>query len=150
MKAIETKFYGPTNTKGSRITACDCDNNKVTLSYDHSLNSEQNHRAAAVALCNKMQWSRSETLCGGHTKSGMCFVFVPVFGVDPGWCYACDHHKANCICIKQRLEYLRKELRDERISYGELAELQSLSAHIDSTDVELLEAAGIPENEDDK
>ena len=47
--------------------------------------------------------------------------------------------------IKKRLEYLRKELRAERISYGELAELQSLAKHIDANDVELLEAAGVPE-----
>jgi hypothetical protein len=46
---------------------------------------------------------------------------------------------------KQRLEYLRTELREERISYGELVELQSLAAYIDPSDVELLEAAGIPE-----
>lgn len=44
-----------------------------------------------------------------------------------------------------RLEYLRGELRAERISYGELAELQSLVAFIEPEDVELLEAAGVPE-----
>lgn len=46
---------------------------------------------------------------------------------------------------KQRLEYLREELRAERISYEELHELQSLVAHIHPSDVELLEAAGVPE-----
>ena len=46
---------------------------------------------------------------------------------------------------KKRLEYLRQELRNERISYGELTELQSLSEYIDIGDVELLEAAGVPE-----
>lgn len=50
--------------------------------------------------------------------------------------------------IKERLEYLRQELRAERISYGELAELQSLAKHIDLGDVELLEAAGVPETEE--
>lgn len=45
-----------------------------------------------------------------------------------------------------RLEYLRGELRAERISYGELAELQSLASHIEPGDVELLEAAGVPES----
>lgn len=50
--------------------------------------------------------------------------------------------------IKKRLEYLRKELRAERISYGELAELQSLAPHIDPSDIELREAAGMPENPD--
>lgn len=47
--------------------------------------------------------------------------------------------------IKERLEYLRGELRAERISYGEIAELQSLAPHIDAGDVELLEAACVPE-----
>lgn len=46
---------------------------------------------------------------------------------------------------KERLEELRKELNDESISYGELAELESLSEHIDSGDTQLLEAAGVPE-----
>jgi hypothetical protein len=45
----------------------------------------------------------------------------------------------------ERLEELRTVLRAERMSYGELAELQSLAAHIAPGDVELLEAAGVPE-----
>jgi hypothetical protein len=48
-----------------------------------------------------------------------------------------------------RLEYLRGELRAERISTGELAELQSLAAFIAPGDVELLEAAGVPESQSD-
>lgn len=48
--------------------------------------------------------------------------------------------------VAARLEYLRGELQGERISYGELAELQSLAAHIAPGDVELLEAAGVPES----
>lgn len=47
--------------------------------------------------------------------------------------------------IMARLEYLRCELRAERISYGELAELQALAPHINANDAELLEAAGVPE-----
>jgi len=46
---------------------------------------------------------------------------------------------------KRRLEYLRGELRAERISWDGLSELQALAAHIDAGDVELLEAAGVPE-----
>lgn len=45
------------------------------------------------------------------------------------------------------LEYLRGELQAERISYGELAELQDVAHFISAGDVELLEAAGIPEGE---
>lgn len=51
--------------------------------------------------------------------------------------------------IKKRLEEIRKELHAEKISYGELAELQSLAKYIDPSDVELLEAAGIPEKHED-
>ena len=50
---------------------------------------------------------------------------------------------------KKRLEELRKELRAETISYGELAELQSLAKYIDPNDVELLEPAGVPEFEEE-
>lgn len=46
---------------------------------------------------------------------------------------------------RQRLEYLRGELRAQRISWGELLELQGLADHIEPGDVELLEAAGVPE-----
>lgn len=46
---------------------------------------------------------------------------------------------------KRRLEYLRREIEAERISYGELAELQSLVNYIDKDDVILLEWAGVPE-----
>lgn len=49
--------------------------------------------------------------------------------------------------IKERLEYLRGEIRAERISYGELAELQNLTEYIDPSDAELLEWAGVPEEE---
>lgn len=59
-----------------------------------------------------------------------------------------EHYESlkNCIKPKQRLEYLRVELRAERISYEELHELQTLAKYIDPSDVELLEAAGVPEN----
>lgn len=48
--------------------------------------------------------------------------------------------------IKKRLEFLRKEIQLESISYDELIELQSLIKYIDADDIELLEAAGVPEN----
>jgi NAD-dependent SIR2 family protein deacetylase len=48
---------------------------------------------------------------------------------------------------RDRLEKIRTILRNERISYGELAELESLKEYIEPGDVELLEAAGVPEND---
>jgi len=41
--------------------------------------------------------------------------------------------------IKERLEYLRKQIKDENISYGEIAELQGLEKYIEKGDIELLQ-----------
>lgn len=50
--------------------------------------------------------------------------------------------------ISVRLEYLRQEIRAERISYSEIAELQSLAKYISPDDIELLEWTGVRENHD--
>ena len=47
--------------------------------------------------------------------------------------------------IKERLEYLRGEIRAERISLMEIIELEELAPYINPGDVELLEWAGVPE-----
>lgn len=53
---------------------------------------------------------------------------------------------------QERLEYLRGELRAERVSYGEIAELQDFAnaGAIDPSDMELLEAAGVPEFDNER
>ena len=51
--------------------------------------------------------------------------------------------------VKAKLEYLRGELRAERISMGDLIDLQGMADLIEEGDVELLEAAGVPEFPDD-
>lgn len=73
MKAILTKYIGPSNTRGSRIKATDTDGNQITISYDHELNSDQAHLKAAIALCEKMEWSTD--IIGGGLKDGYAFVF---------------------------------------------------------------------------
>ena len=52
MQAIETKYLGPTNARGSRVKAS-CERGSLTVSYDDGLNSEQAHAAACVALCKQ-------------------------------------------------------------------------------------------------
>lgn len=47
--------------------------------------------------------------------------------------------------IQSRLEEIRTAIRNERVSYGELAELESLSGYIKEGDVELLEWACVTE-----
>lgn len=74
MKAISTRYKGPTDTKGARIIATDSDNNRVTISYPYELSGEDVHRKAAEALCAKMGWTGK--LIGGGTKQGYVFVFA--------------------------------------------------------------------------
>ena len=49
--------------------------------------------------------------------------------------------------VKEQIEYLRGEILAERISYGEIAELNVLyyQGHIDPDDTLLLQWAGVPE-----
>ena len=75
MKAISTKYLGPTNYRGSRIKAWAEGGNRITLSYDDALNSDQMHLKAAIALRDKMSWKDGGKLLGGGTENGYVFVF---------------------------------------------------------------------------
>jgi len=46
---------------------------------------------------------------------------------------------------KQRLEYLREQIKQENIIYQEILELQSLKEHIEDSDVELLHWVDVEE-----
>lgn len=73
MKAILTKYHGPTNTRGSRISASDGDGNRVTVPYDRA--ARYPHDAAALALCAKLGWGG--TLIRGSVAGGNVYVFDP-------------------------------------------------------------------------
>jgi len=73
MKAIITKYMGPTDFKGSRIKAHDDEGHSVTIGYPYELSGEAVYKEAAVALCKKMGWPCE--LLGGGTKNGYVFVF---------------------------------------------------------------------------
>jgi hypothetical protein len=74
MKAIETRYVGPTNFRGSRVIASDGDGNKTTIPYPYELSGEAVHRKAAEALRDKMEWKGD--LISGWTKRGYVFVFA--------------------------------------------------------------------------
>lgn len=73
MKAIITKYIPCGNVRGSRIKASDDDKNSITIPYPYELSGEDVYRAAAIALCKKMNWSTD--LIGGGLKNGYVFVF---------------------------------------------------------------------------
>ncbi len=73
MKAIKTKYLGPTNTKGSRIKATAEGGNSITISYPYELSGEAVYKKAAIALCEKMNWPTD--LIGGGINNEYVFVF---------------------------------------------------------------------------
>ena len=76
-QAIHTRYMGPTNTKGGRIKATAWAGS-VTVPYDHALNVEDNHRAAARALRAKLGWQG--TYAQGGDAKGYGYYFVNVEG----------------------------------------------------------------------
>lgn len=57
MQTITTSYAGPTNTKGSRVMAKSWIKNKAII-WDHALNAEDNHKAAAQALVDLINADR--------------------------------------------------------------------------------------------
>ena len=78
-QAIETRYLGPTNTKGGRIKATAW-GGSVTVPYDHALNTEDAHKAAADALIAKMGWNG--TYAQGGNAKGTGYYFVNVEGTN--------------------------------------------------------------------
>jgi len=80
-QAIVTRFLPATNHKPSRVKAI-ADAGTVTISWDHGLDGDGNHRAAAMRLCVKYGWATEEEFdrrySGGGLPSCMpgAYVFV--------------------------------------------------------------------------
>lgn len=74
-QAIETKYLGPTNHRGGRIKAS-AQAGSVTVSYDHALDTYDNHRMAAIALMKKVGWKGGLKGDGNARGNGYVFVFV--------------------------------------------------------------------------
>ncbi len=56
MQAIRTRYYSPTNTRGTRITAT-CEAESFTLPRDYSLDIDEDHARVAQALVQRMGWT---------------------------------------------------------------------------------------------
>jgi hypothetical protein len=73
-QAITTKFLGPTNARGSRVKAV-AQAGSVTVTWNHALDQNANHNAAARALAEKFGWVGA--WFGGGLETGNCYVWVP-------------------------------------------------------------------------
>jgi hypothetical protein len=80
-QVIETKYLGPTNTKGSRITAW-TESHRITIPYPNAAqNVDDAHLiAATVLLDEELHWNVRE-LWHGVCKDGR-HVFVPSFSIN--------------------------------------------------------------------
>ena len=75
-QAITTKYFGPTDSRGSRVKAT-AQAGSVTIPWDHALNSPDNHAAAAFALAKKYDWDkRAKRMIGGALHDGSGYAFV--------------------------------------------------------------------------
>ena len=59
MQAITTSYAGPTNTRRSRVLVKSWLKNKA-FGWDYSLNSEENHKAAAQQLVDVLNADRAK------------------------------------------------------------------------------------------
>lgn len=73
MQAIETKYFGPGNVRGSRIKATTSSGISLTQGLTYETKIELEHRRVAQALADKLRWKGR--LISGETRKGMVFVF---------------------------------------------------------------------------
>jgi hypothetical protein len=74
--SIYTKYIGPTNFRGSRIKATASNGaGSLTVSYDHALNVDGNHAAAARALAKKLGWHGRVSSGGAPGGRGNVYVY---------------------------------------------------------------------------
>lgn len=74
-QAIVTRYAGPTDSSGSRVIAS-CEAKRIMVPWDHALDAQQNHAAAALQLMDRLGWSAYSSLVMGGTKDGYVFVQV--------------------------------------------------------------------------
>jgi len=76
-QAIETKYHGPTNSRGSRVSVVTGSGIRRSYGWDDGLNPEDNHVAAAVKLAKELGWIKHEhELVTGGSRGGYVHVIL--------------------------------------------------------------------------
>ena len=131
MKAIRTRYYGPGNVRGARITASDGNGNTATISYPHELNSDEANALAVTTLCRKMGWHGATT--GGEYRSDMFWVFLD--GNSPRSAGA-EHEKAEAPVVAEYLKAVAPVLAEYEKALAPFAEQLKVWAALDRTEVD--------------
>lgn len=74
MQTITTKYHGPTDSNGSRISAqASGAKTRVYVPYDHALSGHHVHDVAVRKLCKKLNWAGTFVI--GGTVTGYVYTF---------------------------------------------------------------------------
>ena len=79
--SIRTTYKGPTNAKGSRFIAEGMGHSK-SVSYDYSLNSNENHLRSAQELLNELKLKGKLTVTHDNLQTGYRFIVTELEGID--------------------------------------------------------------------
>jgi len=63
LQTIQTKYLGPTNSRGSRVKAY-CQAGSITVGWLYDLESKENHKRAVLELIKKLDWADWVYSCG--------------------------------------------------------------------------------------
>lgn len=88
-RVISCKYRGPRGLKGSKIIVDDGNGNRLFYDFSHALGREDKFKAAAQALCDRLNWKGA--LIGAEHKDSV-FMFVLV---DKEECLALLNDLAN-------------------------------------------------------
>ena len=73
--SIETKYFGPTNTRGSKVKAsCHRFDQSKAIGWDYALNPFENHSQVARLLAHNID-AAGELMSFSETKTGYSFHF---------------------------------------------------------------------------
>jgi hypothetical protein len=75
MQIITTRYHGPTDHHGARITATSESGLRATVGYPHELDGEKCHRVAVLALCERLGWEGT-LIAGALRHGGYCYVWT--------------------------------------------------------------------------
>jgi hypothetical protein len=78
-QAITTRYLGPSNVRGARVKAF-AEAGSLTFSWDHALNSEENHCKAARAFAEKYGWKARYV---GGCVAGRDYVWCGEYHTSP-------------------------------------------------------------------
>lgn len=136
MQAIQTKYFGPTNFRGSRVKATCAGLSRMT-EWDDELGSAENHLRAAYALASKLGWKwEFSRIVSGTLKDGSsvhCYDYAQASNSDARNDAAARSIEAasDLQCIANSLEALRHKIRKDAPSGGDICtELRAVIVRI--------------------